>query len=60
MTMLVIPPEQLDAWDSEYDRLGVNQQVSRLSFIAHCAVLWGYERGLTAMDALFKVDPELE
>lgn len=58
--MLIIPPEQMDEWDSEYDRLQLSNQISRISFLAHCAATWGYDRGLCAMDGLFRIDPELE
>lgn len=58
--MLVIPPEQMDEWDSEYDRLQLSKQISRVSFLAHCAATWGYDQGLTAMNHLFKIDPEFE
>jgi hypothetical protein len=58
--MIVIPTEQIDEWDSEYDRLQLSKQVSRISFMAHCAAVWGYDQGLTAMDQLFRTDPELE
>jgi hypothetical protein len=58
--MLVIPSDKFDEWDSEYDRLQLSKQISRMSFLAHCAATWGYDQGLTAMNQLFNIDPELE
>jgi hypothetical protein len=58
--MLIIPSDKLDEWNSEYDRLQQNKQISRVSFLAHCAAAWGYNQGLTAMNHLFNIDPELE
>lgn len=58
--MLVIPESQLAEWNAEYNRLHVDSHVSRLSFMAHCAAVWGYNQGLTAMNSLFRIDPEFE
>lgn len=58
--MLVIPPEQMDEWDSEYDRLQLSNQISRVSFLAHCAATWGFDQALQTMDQLYLIDPELE
>lgn len=58
--MLVIPPEQMDEWDSEYDRLQLSKQISRVSFLAHCAATWGFDQALQTMDQLYLIDPELE
>lgn len=58
--MLVIPPEQMDEWDSEYDRLQLSKQISRISFLAHCAATWGFDQALQTMDNLYVTDQELE
>lgn len=60
MNMLLIPSEQMDEWDSEYDRLQLHHQISRVSFLAHCAATWGYDQGIQAMDHFFNIDPDLE
>lgn len=58
--MLVIPTEQMDEWDSEYDRLQLGHQISRVSFLAHCAATWGFDQALQTMERLYPIDPELE
>lgn len=58
--MLMIPPEQMDQWDADYDRLQLSNQISRISFLTHCAAMWGFDQALTVMDGLYASDPELE
>lgn len=58
--MLIIPTSKYDEWDSEYDRLELGDRISRISYLTHCAALWGYDQGLSAIGHLFMIDPELE
>ena len=56
--MLLIPESHLDQWNSDYDNLPSTIEISRTSFIAHCAAAWGYYQGLIAADCF--LDSKLE
>jgi hypothetical protein len=56
--MTAIPQSKIDEWNSEYNNSIYQDEISRISYLMHCAALWGYDQGLTAMNNLFNIDPE--
>lgn len=55
--MLMISPEQMEQWDSDYDRLELDDKISRVSFLMHCAAMWGFDQALSVMDVMHCSDP---
>jgi hypothetical protein len=56
--MMIIPNETLQEWESKYYSESIYKQITLHAFIAHCAALWGYDKGLTAFGNLCNIDPE--
>jgi hypothetical protein len=61
-----IPPEKVKEWsDSYHDLVHDNPQIilterlTKEEYIAHCGALWGYTRGVLAIQSVYNSDPEL-